>query len=713
MSSFVGPVAGPVRAGESATGATSPAERYMANLVDTAASNSTDLAQARRAVAKLLAAAGVKTVSSPARVPLRPRAVRYVVTAGVDAMVDEVRTRSVSSRQTLAEYAAFLMPTTRSPRATSGTRLRDFLAAWLAVARSRPDLPGSNAIFALNALAQRQNPRLNVSWGGYDPSELRLGFLDLTLLHAGLAQTAAIAFDLGAAKSPVSTPEQHDARTVPGPCDTLAEDLERMVPPVPGGLANDIRGSVPKAAKPAVQQLAKRYVKYIADDAATASGTIVKRLGEANRLTKMIELAQTYRLAHASAEVLSDNPIHRPQPGGVLNTAVKVTFGIPDDQWAAAGHSNVPQPWSDCLKMVGMPYPTTTRDVAAELAKWQVEWRISGPDVVRWHGPGVGTAGLLFTDQLIAENDHTAAVTRQFELVEEVAEGHPGTEVTDDVTITARLFRPATPDLSTLLTAVLSGGPAAAFDYTLKSFSMLFPKQVSVVLHVTHHEHIGRPHRAARSAQWNGYVVLRHHATKARHRSLPGAKSYRNDMTVTQDDWSSVIQVTGVASNDGDTTRLNTSISSAATHTVQDDRWSFARITGCTAVRRRTSNAVSTGSTSTTDKTLRVVIDGAGGVFRMRVPLVVPATAGQVSRRDSYVYRGRRGECADPPTGARTGDVTVTDETTARMSLSDPPNFWDITDPSILPDMAFFRGTTSGVHAGRLITAEWELWRSE
>ncbi|HET7558530.1 MAG TPA: hypothetical protein VFK80_01110, partial [Limnochordia bacterium] len=483
--------------------------------------------EARRATETLLMRSGIGLQGAGAR----PSGVLQLSPAQIDAVARDARLRRSASRTTLSEYVATLQKLGAPLPADHPADLafQAFLADWTRAAIAAPGDPQSAPLLYLAALARRQNPPIDLAAGDYDPEQLHLGFLDLNLLAAALAQLApgfgltapgatpvgpvARAWD-GLQNALVPTAYAADAGT---PCTKLKDDLKQNVPLAGfGGEAGAFTAG--QAVSKVIEQGVASYTKYMVDDPAAAAKAFGEMLNKVGILMKVQALLELYAHSSVTAEILSANPIHQPgEHDAERLSAVKVSAGVADDEWSRYKQNEqqhgdpMLDALKDCAGFAGLPTWTGEGDIAGQVKNWLVHWSIEGgAGTVEYADPTHMDFPGSFRNFLKPEGDHRGVDTLPVRVLPEHDANHPGELVHVPVTIRAEVATDQPPSPGGLA-GLVAGGPegiplalaAVLADVLTGWWQALDTLDASVALDVTHHElHEGRWHGVIEVESW-------------------------------------------------------------------------------------------------------------------------------------------------------------------------------------------------------------------
>lgn len=353
-----------------------------------------------------------------------------------------------------------------------------FLTGWVTLAAtqravsSEPELQALTAPpLYLQALAARQLEPVDLR-APFNPNDLRLGALQLTLLVAGMRATLSYAqadpaiagrspdIVLASARQPIGVTEAASQATF-SDCDQLKRLLDAQVP-LGTILGLESKGFIKDMVKGFINGLfgAGTAVAQFVSPAFTALGL----------LFKVAALVLLYE--HARAELtLLPAFMHKPDRQAGFATAT-VKAGIPDAEWERAKQERANDFWMTalrtCARLLGIPVTSDTIDIGESIAHWVVQWEIT---------EGLGTHALVERGELSGQgrvssrrerplsrvDDHSGNDILTISMLPEQLTDHPGIEYTDPVTVCARIVPRHPPGgFKTLLSAGFAGQSLAS-----------------------------------------------------------------------------------------------------------------------------------------------------------------------------------------------------------------------------------------------------------
>lgn len=444
------------------------------------------------------------------------------------------------------EPEPYLLDIGRDP----GDELVMLLAGWTSAALDDPQDPKNFAPLFLAAMAQAQEPPVDLTSGKANPEHVRLSLLDLEVLFTGLGLFRADptlqgssredAGDAGAAAPEDDTAAEQDA----GPAPTLDAGAEPAsgeegdpVVAVPASPFTRFLLTGPSPYKSVDCPTYENAVTGLTDgkvdakaakDWANTGVDLVKTAQEANRdgfkapdpatlndklgklvklTTKLLRLVQFYRQAQIELQLDGDSPEHQHAPDE--DTAYR-TFtakaGVSAEEYAQfkRSYSEVAQLLKSCASTFGIPTFPDLGDLLSEIPNWRVGFSVvEGNSSLAWFASDnqwdSHYDGLWKKVTLKSESEAEAQL--KIQIGKEQTSGHKGKVIKRPYRVKASLDASQPVKLDTLFSG-LSGFEAAlggAIDIGVEWTKNLIQPKSFATLDIEFHKPAG----------WYGTVTLR------------------------------------------------------------------------------------------------------------------------------------------------------------------------------------------------------------
>ncbi|HEY6608875.1 MAG TPA: hypothetical protein VI277_06735 [Candidatus Limnocylindria bacterium] len=331
-------------------------------------------------------------------------------------------------------------------------------------ASTDPDLVMlTNAPLLLAELARRRAQPLDLAQP-FSADDLRLGWLEITILTAGMRAMLAGAEAAGIAASPAGDPEsivlatshegRADARSplaADPPCDVLKQMIDSRVPLVSTHIGSYVGDAI------------KGFIQNFVNELFGAASSFARAVGHAFKVLGVVFKVQALVMLYSEATVsveMDPTSYHKPD-GANAPASAKVTAGIPDGPWEAAKQARQLSPFATalrtCARFLGLPVWQDFVDIGDAVDGWKVQWRTAqGQRHVQW-AQGQFASGRL-EHSLVSVNDHSGNDTVAYEVLPERREDHPGNEVSETVELCADVYPKEPPSgLGTILSAGTAG----------------------------------------------------------------------------------------------------------------------------------------------------------------------------------------------------------------------------------------------------------------
>lgn len=411
--------------------------------------------EAVRATEEALAQTGIATAreGTTYQDAVAPIAATRATPAETLAMAMEARDKETTSHLTLAEFAQILADLGWPFRADAspGAQLVEFLGAWHAEALKSPNDPYNFPPLFLAAMGTYQSPPVDLASGAARAEDVRLTMLEARILAASLERydPGSVPFDWSGG---LAVPLDETA----APCSEMRREWG-----VGGGDAAHVVAN--QARRKAVSE-ALRRAGVEADDRRTFG----QALGVLRILDRLYRLVVLYGHATIWIAVLSDNPVHKPQPDEADKLAAfKAYVGIDDAEWQEylqkRGEDAVQaeRMVRDCLDFLGLPWPETVGSLARSIGGWRVEWSaVKGmPEhavIMPWESGFDMPGQYQHNVALVPGKVHQAETTGSYVIKLQQEPDHPAegwVERTAEVVVEAELETSSRPSVQTFVSA--------------------------------------------------------------------------------------------------------------------------------------------------------------------------------------------------------------------------------------------------------------------
>lgn len=291
----------------------------------------------------------------------------------------------------------------------AGTALRTFLQTWVKKARQRPRSSGSFTPLLLAELAKRQAPAVDLARADYDPKTLRLGLLELQLIHA--------AFDRAPARLRRAIPRRKRATAAaaagPSNCTQVLKEYMGQFAPLDQLESSAIGYLAGEAISSALAQLVSGKGALTAANKAA----IGNALSIVNTLMRLQKLAALYGAISIYINV-PEPSIEKPEgqqnyPAGTDPNgygAFAAVVGLDPDaekqyqdevNGLGPGSRTVRKAIQDCAGLAGIPIPVFGSDIAEDLDSFRVRWTLNPePNSAIYDLPGRKTTWLALGQRL-------------------------------------------------------------------------------------------------------------------------------------------------------------------------------------------------------------------------------------------------------------------------------------------------------------------------
>jgi hypothetical protein len=327
----------------------------------------------------------------------------------------------------------------------------------------------TNAPLLLAELARRRADRIDLA-RPFSARDLRMGWLEITILEAGMRAMLSAAMSSGV----VAATPGRDLLGAPGrgapdvrgghPVDETACDLFKQM----------LDSRVPLASEAIAGQYGhqlKEFVKSFAESLLGKDSTIAQNVGRAFKVLSVLAHIQALAMFYSDARVKVEmEPAFYHQPdGGVKTVSAVVRAGIDDAVWEAARQARQLSPFAtaarSCARFLGLPVWQDQVDLGNAMAGWKVQWRLTkGGGRVQIPARDQFTSGRL-ERSLTPESDHQAVDAIDYEVLPEKRENHPGDELTEQVEFCAEVFAKEPPGGGSIVGAGFAGVSLAGGGY--------------------------------------------------------------------------------------------------------------------------------------------------------------------------------------------------------------------------------------------------------
>jgi hypothetical protein len=333
--------------------------------------------------------------------------------------------------------------------------LKSGIQKWIQAALDDPNQDGAYVPIFLDAMAKEQIPAIDLATDDWLPHEYRMTYLEFEIFLNYLYQ---------------AIPQEKQSSSLWNLFGHVAYAAEPA-----GSCSFAMDWLVDQGKKSGHGTLATTGVGLINILTTELTGMGISKFGDLASKTatalgsafKVAKIGMLYWGVEITVEALPEE-VHKPTSNETdkdIEYIAKV--GVNEEkyqefvaQWNA---TPVVREIKDCLSFAGIPLPTDTKDIAADVDKWFVEW-----DIVQ--GTGHATIGLeqndfAYAGQLQMQVKRTGASKGESRLIVDVGyedtKNHKGIETTVPVTTRAILEMNAPPSVLTSLNAGKQGFEAA------------------------------------------------------------------------------------------------------------------------------------------------------------------------------------------------------------------------------------------------------------
>lgn len=276
----------------------------------------------------------------------------------------------------------------------------------------------------------------------FSASDVRLGWLEITVLTAGLRSMLGAAEASGVAWQPRplmlvtyrgSAPLAPVPFAEPSGCELLKQMIDSRVPLVSTYIGSYVGAQV------------KGFITGFVNALFGAASIFARAVGQAFKVLSIIAKVQALIMIYSesTAEVTLDPAAYHRPDGSRQSRGATVEVGVPDAAWAAAKQARESSPFATamraCARFLKLPVWQDLVDVGNALADWKVEWELTrGSQHVEIPARDQFTSGRM-ERPLTRTSDHTALDAITYDVLPERREDHPGTEQTDTVEFCAHV----------------------------------------------------------------------------------------------------------------------------------------------------------------------------------------------------------------------------------------------------------------------------------
>lgn len=384
----------------------------------------------------------------------------FVIPPELVLLTDDASRKATGGRLTLEQFTfmlddfGFPFAEGKDPVLLMQTGIRD----WVSAAQDDPDQPGAHAPLFLQAMAQQQLPAVDLTVVDWEPTEYRLTYLEMEVFLGAFIQ---------------ALPQEQQRTT--GLLDWLGGGVAYAAD-APGACTYAKEWFSKIGEKNGVGTLTSFNIGLIGQLVSTLTGLAIEALGELVETVmsvfglalKVMKLGMLYWSIEVKIEP-APGELHKQAPDEADQKITYIaTAGVNEKKYKAYldGWSATPlaKDIKDCLSFAGLPMPTDTGEIAADVENWSVEW-----DLVQ----GGGTHALIgldknkfdFKGQLQMKLERVDKIKGQAKLVVDVTDekvkNHEGKGKIATVTARALVETSAPPELGILLGAASKGADAA------------------------------------------------------------------------------------------------------------------------------------------------------------------------------------------------------------------------------------------------------------
>ncbi|WP_133257512.1 hypothetical protein [Paenibacillus montanisoli] len=384
----------------------------------------------------------------------------FVIPPELMLLTDDASRKETGGRLTLEQFTfmlddfGFPFAEGKDPVLLMQNGIRD----WVKAALEDPNQPGAHAPLFLQAMANQQLPAIDLTAEDWDPTEYRLTYLEMEVFLGAFIQALPQEQKQATGLLEWLGGETAYAADAPGPCTYAKEWFTKL------GEKNGV-GTLTGFNIGIINQLASALTGKAIDALGELVGTVMSVVGLAMKVMKLgmlywsieVKVEPTPGMVHKQAPDEADQEITYVATAGVNEQKYKSYL----DGWSA---TPLAKQIKDCLSFAGLPMPTDTGEIAADVENWSVEW-----DLVQ----GGGTHALIGLDhnnfdykgQLQMKLQRVDKIKGQAKLVVDVTDEkvkkHEGKEKIATVTARAVVETSAPPELALLLGGVSQGADEA------------------------------------------------------------------------------------------------------------------------------------------------------------------------------------------------------------------------------------------------------------
>lgn len=296
----------------------------------------------------------------------------FVIAPELTLLTNDAIQKASISRLTLTELANLLyeMGFPFAEGKDPSELLQSGISNWVKAALQDPDQPGASTPLFLHAMALQQKIPLDLSSEGWLPSDYKMTYLEIHIFLAAFLQALPDEKQTSRFLDLFGT-EVYAAETE-GACTYAKNWFNKL------GEGNDV-GGLTKFNVELVNMIASELTGMGID----ALGAVMKNAMVAvSASMKVVKLGMLYWSLEISMTSTPDE-VHKPsrseQGKEVQYTAI---VGVNEaqykqylEQWNS---SPLARNIKDCFSFFGLPMPTDSGDIAADIENWDVEWDLFG-----------------------------------------------------------------------------------------------------------------------------------------------------------------------------------------------------------------------------------------------------------------------------------------------------------------------------------------------
>ncbi|OZM56897.1 hypothetical protein CIB95_09000 [Lottiidibacillus patelloidae] len=327
--------------------------------------------------------------------------------------------------------------------------MRNGVSAWVKKAQDDPKQDGSMAPLFLQAMAKAQSPSISLEKDDWQPQDYRMTYLEIHVFLGSILQAV------------------REEETKTSMIDWLMPKANAADAAGTCSIAKDWFGDITKQEAAEISTFKIDLVNFLISELIgkgfdSISKEIGKVLTSVGIGLKVLKLAMLYWAIEVKVEA-DHAEIHKQGINEkTKEVAYKAIVGVNEEkyqqylkQWNS---SPVAKEIRDCFSFIGLPMPTDTGDIAADVENWSVEW-----DIV--HGGGihayVGKNNVFdlpgqFQMSVKRVSKNKAEANFLVDIIEENND-HEGKEKRNIVTVRALVETSAPPALGTFLNGIKLG----------------------------------------------------------------------------------------------------------------------------------------------------------------------------------------------------------------------------------------------------------------